>query len=68
MTTKKYNTDQLYAICDHLNAANTLAMNQHISKAIIDLDQLSDITDSIAALADEIYNAETKTFSTSERL
>jgi len=52
MTTKKYDIDQLYAICDHLNAANTIAMGLHISKDIFDLDQLSDMADTIAAVAE----------------
>ena len=49
MTTKKYNIDQLYAICDHLNAANNTAHALDIDYQL--RDQLSDITDTIAALA-----------------
>jgi len=49
MTTKKYDEDQLYALCDHLNAANLIANAQGLDTQL--QDQLSDIQDHIADLA-----------------
>ena len=49
MTAKQYDTDQLYAICDHLNAANNIAHALDIDYQL--RDQLSDMADTIAALA-----------------
>lgn len=49
MTTKKYDEDQLYALCDHLNAANLIANAQGLDGQL--QDQLSDIQDHIASLA-----------------
>jgi len=48
MTTKKYDIDQLYAICDHLNAANAIAHALDIDHQL--RDQLSDMEDTIATL------------------
>lgn len=50
MTTKKYDIDQLYAICDHLNAANDIAHALNIDYQL--RDQLSDMADTIAAVAE----------------
>lgn len=46
---RKHDADQLYAICDHLNAANNIANALGIDYQL--QNQLSDITDTIAALA-----------------